>query len=229
MARGARQANTKWDDLCDFFPGLFRNEAFIAVGHGVSRGVRATFSALRSALDYLGQHRWTARWGFLALTAALMWGLYCGPDLTIHQLAARHPDEISAVRGTVTVFSENAHNLNGPWEERCVVLTPEDPAYPAVMNTAGKLTFRRFIGEPLARLSPDRDGVSAAELSNGEKILRLEFLNDGGHAYFTLLCYPGECYYAKDGLGSTDKFLPVALQDPGDAATLSMVLFLLRE
>ena len=223
MARGAKQPNPKWEAVCDFFPGLFRNEAFIAVGHGVRDG----FFALRRACGYLYQHKWTARWGFLALTAALMWGLYCGPDLTIHQLAARHPDEISAVRGTVTVFSENSRNLNGPWEERCVMLTPENAAYPTVMDTAGKLVFRRFIGEPLARLSPDRDGVGAAELSDGEKILRLEFLNDGGHAYFTLLCYPGECYYAKDGLGSTDKFLPVALQDPETAATLGMVLFLL--
>ena len=223
MAKGAKQPNPKWEAVCDFFPGLFRNEAFIAVGHGI----RDAFSALQRACDFLYRHKWTARWGFLASTAALMWGLYCGPNLTVHQLAARHPGEIAAVRGTVTVFSENAKNLNGPWEERSVVLSAKNAAYPVVMDAAESLVFRRFIGEPLARLTPDRDGTGAAELADGDRVIRLEFLNEDDHAYFTLLCYPDACYYAKDGLGSAEKFLPVALQNSDSVATLSMLLFLL--
>lgn len=225
MAKGARQPNPKWEAVCDFFPGLFRNEAFFAVGHGI----QTAFFALRNACDFFYRHKRTARWGFLALTAALMWGLYCGPELTVHQLAARHPGEIAAVRGTATVFSDVAHNLNGPWDERSVVLSAEDAAYPVVMDAAEELVFRRFIGEPLARLTPDRDGVGAAELTDGQHTVRLEFLDRDGHAYFTLLCYPDACYYAKDGLGSTEKFLPVALQNEDGVATLSMVLFLLAK
>lgn len=209
----------------DFFPGLFRNETFITVGHGVAQGARVTCRALCRTAELLYRQRWTARWSFLALTGLLMWGLYCGPNLTVYELAARHPDEIAAVRGTVTVFGKTARNLNGAWDERSVVWKAKAPAFAPVMDAAETLTFRRFIGEPLARLTPDRDGVSASGLTDGDRTLRLEFLDESGHAYFTLLCYPDTCYYAKDGLGSSHKFLPVALKTPDGAAALCTALF----
>lgn len=222
MAKTAQKVNRAWAAFREFFPGLFDNEAFIAVGHGIARA----WNALRRGIVYLQENKWTARGGFLILTALLMWAVYCAPTLYIHELAAQHPSEISAVRACVTKYSENSENLNGFWDERSVLLTPEDTDYAAVMRLAERLEFRRYIGEPLARLLPDKDGVNASDLEAGDLVLRLEFLNEKEHAYFTLLSYPDACYYAKDGWGSANKYLPVVLRGGSAAAkTLSIFLF----
>lgn len=226
MEKGARQQNRRWEAVCDFFPGLFRNEAFMAVGHGIAVGCRFLWRNLCRGLAYLGDHKWTARWGLLALTGFLMWGIYCAPTLSIHELAARHPSEIASLRATVTVYGQNSYNLNGSWQEHSTILTPEDSRFAPALTFAEALQFRRFIGEPLARLLPDKDGVTAGTLKERDMVLRLQFLDEKGSAYFTLLCYPDACYYCKKGWGAQDKFLPVVLLGGNPTAqTLDQYLF----
>ena len=222
MKKSGTKWNKAWAAFRAFFPGLFDNEALIAMGHGIAEA----FRALRRGIEYLQAHKWSARWGFLVVTGLLMWAVYCIPTIHIHELAARHPSEIVTVRSTVTKYGRNSANLNGAWEERTVYLAPGDANYDQVLACAQQLEFRRYIGEPLARLVPDKDGVSAEGLKAGDRVMRLEFLNADEHAYFTLLCYPDACYYAKDGWGSTDKFLPVVMRGGSDSAkTLENMLF----
>lgn len=215
-----------WTALRDFLPGLFDNESFRSIGRGIVRG----WQGLRRGIAYLGEHRAAARWGLLAVTAVWMWIIYCVPTVHIHELAARHPSEISALRITLTEYRSDVQTAGLPWEDRQVLLTPETREYPLVMGALENLHFRRYIGEPLARLLPDRDGTHADGLTEGDMVLRLEYLDDRGHAYFTLLSYPRNCYYSKDGWGSSEKYLPVVLRGGSDSLrSLSNMLYHLSE
>lgn len=215
-----------WSALQEFLPGLFDNESFRIIGRGIVRG----WQGLRRGIAYLSEHRWAARWGLLAVTALSMWIVYCAPTVCIHELAARHPSEISTVRITMTKYHNQDQAFGLPWEDRQVLLTPETREYPLVMGALENLRFRRYIGEPLARLLPDRDGTYADGLTVGDIAMRLEYLDDRGHAYFTLLSYPRNSYYSKDGWGSTEKYLPVVLKGGSDSLrSLGNMLYYLEQ
>ena len=210
-----KEKPTFGQQIREFFPGIFEDEVWQAVGRGISRFCR-----------YIYREPSLMRAAFLLISALILLRIYTGSDISIYELSAT-PDETPTVMAHTTLYDPD--DPYGVWKDQEIVLPENGYHYSRVHQLLGQLKFRRCASEPFARLKAP-EPVSMKDLQEGDIVLYLELRDDEGVPFFALQyqpddSWPTKCGYWKNGLGiSEGELLQVRLTE-GDLSELAAYLY----
>lgn len=199
----------------EFFPGIFEDEIWQAVGRAIARFCR-----------YIYREPARMRAAFLLIAALIFLRLYTGSDLSIYELSST-TDETPTVMAHATLYDPD--DPYGVWKEQEIVLPENGYHYSRVHQLLGQLRFRRCATEPFARLKAPAP-MTMKDLQQGDIVLYLELRDSDGMPFFALQYRPdegqtGRCYYWKNGLGMGEgELLPVKMVS-GDLSELAAYLY----
>ena len=210
-----KEKPTFGQQIREFFPGIFEDEVWQAVGHGISRFFR-----------YIYREPSRMRAAFLLISALIFLRIYTGSDISIYELSSTTNASPTVMAHTTLYDPDDPY---GVWKDQEIVLPEYGYHYARVHQLLGQLKFRRCVTEPFARLKAP-EPTPMKDLQEGDIVLYLELRDSDGTPFFALQyqpddSWPTKCCYWKSGLGIGEgELLPVKLVD-GDLSELAAYLY----
>lgn len=205
-----------WQQVKDFFPGIFEDEVWQAIGRGIARFCR-----------YIYREPARLRAAFLLIAALIFLRIYTGRAVNVYELSSTPDCPRPTIAAHISQYDPT--DPYAVWTERDLTLTRGSYGYGTVHRMLGELEFRRLATEPFARLKA-ADALRVKNLSNGDTVLYLQLLDDEGDPFLALQYLPDDrrqpvCYYSKDGIAiSSGEFLKVKIT-AGSFAELAEYLY----